>query len=122
MSGGCIRAAESGMPLPTVNQYEPPQRSYRQYLYESPCLPAHPYLPSYPQTAVRSYSSMHNTQRPSYVSSSPAHSSQGTYPASVNTSSNSADVSQANSQTSSGSSSQPATSFSSSPTSFYEDL
>ncbi|PIO27363.1 hypothetical protein AB205_0176990 [Aquarana catesbeiana] len=103
--GGCIRAAESGMPLPTISQYEPPQMLCRQYSYESPCLPAQPYLPPYPQTLVRSYSSMHNTQRPSYVSSSPAHSSQGTYPPSVNTSSNSTDVSQDNSQTSSGSSS-----------------
>ncbi|PIO38861.1 hypothetical protein AB205_0021530 [Aquarana catesbeiana] len=119
--GGCIRAAESGMPLPTISQYEPPQRSYRQYSNESPCLPAQPYLPPYPQTPVRAYSSMHNTQRPSYASSS-AHSSQGTYPQSVNTSSNSADASQANSQTSSGSSSQNSTSYSSSPTSFYQDL
>lgn len=29
--GGCIRAAESGMPLPNFSQYEPPQGSYRQY-------------------------------------------------------------------------------------------
>ncbi|PIO28441.1 hypothetical protein AB205_0018490, partial [Aquarana catesbeiana] len=119
--GGCIRAAESGMPLPTISQYEAPQRSYCQYSYESPCLPAQPYLLPYPQTPVRAYSSMHNTQRPSYASS-PAHSSQGTYPQSVYTSSNSADASEANKQTSSGSSSQNSTSYSLPPTSFYQDL
>ncbi|PIO02753.1 hypothetical protein AB205_0182370, partial [Aquarana catesbeiana] len=117
--GGCIRAAESGMPLPTISHYEPPQRSYRQYSYESLCLPAQPYLPPYPQTPVRAYSSMHNIQRP--YASSPAHSSQGTYPQSVNTSSNYADASQANSQTSSDSSSQHSTSYSPYPTSFYQD-
>lgn len=106
---GCIRAVESGMPVWIPSEVHTVNIPMSPHFF----LPSHIYRPMHRPLCVYTAQC---TQRLSYAFS-PAHSSQGTYPQSVNTSSNSADASQANSQTSSGSSSQNSTSYSPSPSS-----